>query len=111
MSPSRYAQGTVSRDSGRGEGGERKPERVRRQPGCSEQHRSELHHLRPDRDLALAEPIRQPATRHAQNQKWHREEERHYLPFGFCQIHPDDHREKQVAQDVVAEGALELRGD
>ena len=27
------------------------------------------------------------------------------------QAHPDDHREQQVAQNVVAEGALELRGD
>ena len=45
----------------------------------------------------------------------HGEEERDHRDKGLAlvpgQAHADDHREQQVAQDVVAVGALELGGD
>ncbi len=94
---------------------QRKRERVRREAGCGEQHRSELHDLGPDRDLAFAEAIRQPAAGHAQDQERHGEQEGDHrderLALGLRHVHPDDDREQQIAQDVVGERALELRGN
>ncbi len=95
--------------------GQRKSQRMRSQPGCRQEHGHKFHHLGPDRDLALAESICQPAARHTQNEKRHREEKRHHadqrFPLTLRQIHPDDHRQQQVAQNVVAEGALEQCGN
>ena len=92
---------------------QRKRERVRGEAGCRQQHRSEFHDLGPDRDPSLAEVVRQPAAGHAEDQKRHREQKGDHrdkgLALGLRHVHPDDDREQQIAQDVVAEGALKLR--
>ena len=78
-------------------------------------HRADLHHLGPDGDLALAEVIGEPPSRHAEEHERHGEEKRDHgdegVAFVFAEAHADDHGQKQIAQDVVAECALKLGGD
>ena len=86
-----------------------------RQPNGCHNHGADLHDLGPNGDLALAETVRKPAAGHAEDDEGNGEHQRDDGDEGLAlllrEVHANDHREQQVAEDVVAVGALELRGD
>ena len=78
-------------------------------------HGADLHPFGPERDPALAEAVREPAPRHAEEHKGHGEEECDQRDKAGTliarQAHADNHRQQQVSQDVVAVSALKLGND
>ena len=92
---------------------ERERLRVQGEAGGGDGHGADLHDLGPDGDLALAEVVGEPAAGHAEEHEGHGEEEGDDGDEGVAlvvaQAHADDHGEQQVAQDVIAVCALELR--
>src|SRR4051812_240858 len=78
-------------------------------------HRADLHDLRPDGDLTFAESIGEPPTSHAEQDERYGEKKSYDRDERFAlarlQAHRHDHRQEQIAKDVVAERTLELCRD
>jgi len=89
--------------------------RMGRQSSGCHGHGSDFHPLGPERDSPLAEAIRKPAPRHAEEHEGHGEKKCDQGDKAGALItrqpHADNHRQQQVSQDVVAVGTLKLGND
>jgi len=98
--------------SQRGEG-DRQP--VRGEASGGDEHRGDFHRLGEDGDLAFAEPVREPAAGHAEEDEGNGKQQRGHgdeaLALIFAEAHADDDGEQQITQDVIAECALKLGDD
>ena len=94
---------------------ERNGQRMHGQANCGHNHGANLHDLGPDGDLALAEAVSEPAAGHAEEHEGQGEQQcddgDEGLAPALLKVHANNDGKQQIAEDVVAIGTLELRGN